>query len=114
MAWGLYRTEPGRVRLSERCGGEAVHMRKSIRMSFRGLDVSQHGIGCIIGGSVCPGDEVCIKIGTKSYTLRVMWCESHLGIDNMSRVGLFSVDGRIDLAREFREMGLLAGDSEAA
>ena len=115
MSWGLYRTEPGRARLSDKCRGDAILKDSNQRLSFRGLDASAHGLGCILGGGpVSPGDVVIVHISGKSIWFHVMWCESHLGIENMQRVGLSTVDPRVDVLAYLRQLDLLAPTADVA
>src|SRR5687767_8103414 len=92
MTTALYRTEPGRYGVNDKCRGSGVVARNGTPINFKGVDVSRRGFGCIVTGDVNTGDTVVFSIKERTVAFHVMWCESHLGIDKMHRVGLTPVD----------------------
>lgn len=104
MKIALFRAEPGRYGLSPKCSGDGVVLHSGLSVRYRGVDVSQRGFGCVITGSVETGDQVQFSFAGKHITFQVMWSESHLGIENMHRVGLTPLDPEVNLEHIMREL----------
>lgn len=107
MRAALYRTEPGRYPVDPLCRGEGVVARNGTRLEYAGIDVSRRGFGCVVKGYLNAGDTAVFNIGNRKITMQVMWVESHLGIENMFRVGLTPLDPEVNLEQLMCELGLL-------
>lgn len=107
MSWILYRSEPGRYAVGEHCRGEGRSVGSGDVFNYRGIDVSHHGFGCIFSKAVEKGSHVVLKLADHHMTFEVMWVESHLGIENMYRVGLSSQDRHLNIESIFRQWGLV-------
>lgn len=107
MTKHLYRVEPGRYFVVDVCRGTGSVYGSGETFKYRGIDASQHGFGCIISKYVEKGSVVVIQVGTQRLSFDVMWCESHLGIENMYRVGLTSVDPNVNVEETLNQQGFL-------
>ena len=63
----------------------------------RPIDVSARGIGIQTNIELKPGTLVTWRLNNQLLQLEVMYCESHLGIDSLYRIGLFSREAESNL-----------------
>jgi len=75
---------------------------------LRPIDVSRRGFGFIINGSISMGAQYWLVVGDKRLKVEVAYCESHLGIDNLFKCGIYTRDPEVDLENLFGSLGLLA------
>jgi hypothetical protein len=54
------------------------------------------------------GAQYWLVLGDKRLRVEVAYCESHLGIENMFKCGIYTRDPEVDLERLFGSLGLLA------
>lgn len=71
----------------------------------RPVDVSNRGVGILTNIELKPGSKVTWTLSNQPVQLEVMYCESHLGIDAIYRVGLFSRELENNLVSLVREAG---------
>ena len=76
--------------------------------ALRPIDVSRRGFGFILGMSVQMGAQYWLHLGDKRLHVEVAYCESHLGIDNLFKCGIYTRDPEINLEHLFGSLGLLA------
>ena len=103
----LYRAEPGRFTVAAGCRGVGHTAVAGDPFRFRGIDASHHGFGCIFSRCVEKDSTVVIGLGHHRLTFQVMWCESHLGIEDMYRVGLISMDPNVNIETILNQLGYL-------
>ena len=94
-----------RFGVSQNCRGSGVHRKSGAKIQFKGVDVSNHGFGCVVVGDILIRDVVVLEISGKSFIFEVMWVESHLGIDNTYRAGLQCLDRLLDFRDQLSHMG---------
>jgi len=70
--------------------------------------VSRRGFGFILGSAVAMGTQYWLVLGDKRLKVEVAYCESHLGIENMFKCGIYTRDPEVDLEHLFGSLGLLA------
>ncbi len=97
----LFRLEPGRRSLSDQYQGIGRNITLNNPIKYRAIDVSHHGLGCVIEGVIGTGNLITLQLGQSKVAFEVMWVESHLGIENHFRVGLLSSDHSLDIDRFF-------------
>lgn len=107
MSTQLYRVEPGRYLVADVCRGLGSIAGTGESFTFRGIDASLHGFGCVFSKFVAKGSVVSLQLGHYRISFDVMWCESHLGIDNMYRVGLTSCDPHLNVEAVLEKLGYL-------
>lgn len=107
MSTHLYRAEPGRYVVSDGCRGAGHVAGSTETFRFRGIDASHHGFGCVISKYVEKGSIIQLSLGHHQVSFDVMWCESHLGIEGMYRVGLTSSDPSINVEALLSQLGYL-------
>ncbi len=107
MTTHLYRAEPGRYVVTDGCRGVGHVAGSSETFKFRGIDASHHGLGCVISVYLEKGSVVQISLAHHQISFDVMWCESHLGIEGMYRVGLISKDPGINVEALLAHLGYL-------
>lgn len=107
MSTHLYRIEPGRYFVTNLCRGLGSVSGSGETFQFRGIDASHHGFGCIISTYIEKGSSVSIQLGHQRMAFDVVWCESHLGIENMYRVGLVSQDPNVNVELLLQHLGYL-------
>jgi hypothetical protein len=105
MRLALYRTEPGRFELNALCEGKGSITRNGDQFEFKGVDVSQRGLGCLIRGNVHQGDIIVLRFPKKEIQFNIQWIESHLGIDGIFRVGLTPTDRHLDILQFMLQLG---------
>jgi hypothetical protein len=76
----------------------------------RPIDVSPRGLGIIAEISLRQGSIVVLSLGNYRIRLEVMYCNSHLGIENMFKCGLFSRENDANLQLIFTELGLVTAE----
>ena len=96
-----------RYGVTQHCRGRAVRLRSGTTCEYRGVDVSEHGLGCVIIGEVHMSESLLIELDGHSLTFEVMWVESHLGIENTYRVGLQCLDRLFDVRGRLMNLGLV-------
>ncbi len=114
MTSNLYRQEPGRFQVVESCKGSGTLMGSGAGFRFKGVDVSRHGFGCIISTQVQTGDLVEFEIFGEKIVFEVMWAESHLGIENMFRVGLITKNRNLNIHHFLTQHGLIQDQSPSS
>lgn len=102
-----YREEPGRFSVEGGCCGVGSISETGEVFKFRGVDASQHGFGCIISRYIEKGSKVTLTFGSNPVSFEVMWCESHLGIGEMHRVGFTACDLNVNVESMLSQLGLL-------
>ena len=107
MSAKVYRAEPGRFELTGDCKGSGKELKTGAALEFRGVDVSKRGFGCILTGNIKQGDLVVLQFQTRDVQFKIMWLESHLGIEGKHRAGLAPIDFLINLESLMEEFGLL-------
>ena len=107
MSTHLYRIEPGRYFVADVCRGMGSVSGSGETFKFRGIDASHHGFGCIVSKYIEKGSAVVIQLGHHRLSFDVMWCESHLGIEDMYRVGLISRDPQVNVETLLKQLGYL-------
>jgi hypothetical protein len=70
------------------------------------VDVSRRGIGVVAKAELRYGTQVVLILGKRRIAFEVIYGASHLGIEGMYRVGMFSREVDCDLIAVFREAGL--------
>lgn len=75
---------------------------------MRPIDVSRRGFGFILGARVEMGAQYWLELGQHRLRVEVAYCESHLGIDNLFKCGVYTRDPEVDFEKIFGAMGLLA------
>lgn len=78
------------------------------RVAIRPLDVSRRGLGFIVREPLKLGGFYWLVIGEVRFRVEVAYCNTHLGIENLFRCGLFLREAEGDLAATCRASGLLA------
>jgi hypothetical protein len=87
--------------------GAAINATSGQSLRFRGVDVSIHGLGCVVTGSVSQNDKIQIQMGNQAFSFEVMWVESYLGIEQQYRVGLQCLDRMRDIRAHMVSMGVV-------
>ena len=77
------------------------------RVLIRPLDVSRRGLGFIVREPLKQGGYYWLVIGNTQFRVEVAYCNTHLGIDNLFRCGLFLREAEGDLTETCRACGLL-------
>ena len=104
----LSRQEPTqRYGVAPDFSGRALRCSSGATCDFRGVDVSQHGLGCVIVGDVQIRESLIIEFGGQKHRFEVMWVESYLGIENTYRVGLQCLDHLLDVRGRLSGLGLV-------
>lgn len=75
---------------------------------IRPLDVSRRGLGFLVREQVRQGGFYWLVIGSQKFRVEVAYCNSHLGIDNLFRCGLFLREADGDLSVTCEKAGLLS------
>lgn len=75
---------------------------------IRPLDVSRRGLGFLVREPLKQGAFFWLVIGAQKYRVEMAYCNSHLGIDNLFRCGLFLREADGDLAVSCVKAGLLS------
>jgi hypothetical protein len=78
------------------------------KVPIRPLDVSRRGLGFLVREQLKSGGYYWLVVGEFKFRVEVAYCNSHLGIDNLFRCGLFLREADGDLAETCRRTGLLA------
>ncbi|MEY4631915.1 MAG: hypothetical protein RIQ81_2035 [Pseudomonadota bacterium] len=80
-------------------------------LSARPVDVSEKGLGVLLGEKLEEGVELGLAVEKKKViTLRVVWCKEDFGKRDLYRYGLECKDSTINLMRIFSESGCLKDD----
>lgn len=96
-----------RYGVTPHCKGHGLHTNSGHRIEFRGIDVSPHGFGCLVIGTLQNRDILILDFGGSKVPFEVMWVESHLGIENTYRVGLQCLDRSLDVRNKLEVLGLV-------
>jgi hypothetical protein len=59
-----------RYGLTQQCRGHGLHTANGSRVEFRGVDVSHHGLGCVMVGNFQNRDTLILDIGGSKFHLR--------------------------------------------
>ncbi|MCX6126720.1 MAG: hypothetical protein NTV34_18460 [Proteobacteria bacterium] len=105
----VYRAEPGRFELTGDCKGTGRELETGVSLEFRGVDVSKRGFGCVLTGNIKLGDSIILQFPARDIQFKIMWLESHLGIEGKHRAGLTPIDFLVNLESLMEELGLLHG-----
>jgi hypothetical protein len=104
------RQEPTpRYGVNHHCRGRGHHARLGHSFDFRGMDVSNHGFGCVAVGSFQLHDVLELDMGGQHLSFEIVWIESHLGIENTYRLGLLSLDRVLDVRAKMSALGFVTG-----
>jgi hypothetical protein len=77
-------------------------------VSIRPIDVSRRGLGFLVREPLRSGMIFWLLLGQERFRVEVAYCNSHLGIDNLYRCGLFLREEHGDLADTCWRVGLLS------
>ena len=81
-------------------------------LSARPTDVSENGLGVLLGEKLEEGLEVGLAVEKKKVIkLRVVWCKEDFGKRDLYRYGLECNDSTINLIRIFSESGCLKDEA---
>jgi hypothetical protein len=100
------RDQASRMGVPRHFSGQVTNVSSGQKFSFRGVDVSVHGFGCILIGQVRQYDVLQLQIGNQIISFEVMWVESYLGIEQQYRVGLQCLDRMRDLQALMTSIGV--------
>lgn len=81
------------------------------RIAIRPIDVSRRGLGFLVREHIKSGAFFWLQIGDVRFRVELAYCNSHLGIDNLFRCGLFLREADGDLAETCWRVGLLSEDN---
>ena len=113
MKHSVRRSETGaRYGLNQHFQGLAVLAASGVSVRFRGIDVSRHGLGCVVFGAVNIRDVLRLEIDGHHFHFEVMWVESHLGIENTYRIGLQCLDRFADIRSRLTVLGFVTSAIE--
>ena len=113
MKHSLRRSESGaRYGLNQHFQGLAVLTSSGASVRFRGVDVSRHGLGCIVFGAVNMREVLRLEIDGHHVHFEVMWVESHLGIEDTYRIGLQCLDRFADMRSRLTVLGFVTAAIE--
>jgi len=77
-------------------------------LSARPIDVSQHGLGIIMGEKVEEGAEVALSVEKRQVIkMRIVWSKEDFGKRDLYRYGLECLDPKINLEEVFLVTGCL-------
>ena len=74
----------------------------------RPIDVSKRGLGFLVREQLRSGGFYFLMIGKVRFRVEIAYCDTHLGIDNLFRCGLFLREAEGDLQGACQVAGLLA------
>jgi len=74
---------------------------------IRPIDVSRRGLGFFTRETVRSGGFFWLVIGTEKFRVELAYCNTHLGIDNLFRCGLFLREADGNLYEACDRAGLL-------
>jgi hypothetical protein len=77
-------------------------------IAIRPLDVSKRGLGFVVRESLKNGGFYFLMIGEQRFRVEIAYCNSHLGIDNLYRCGLFLREADGNLHDACQHAGLLS------
>jgi hypothetical protein len=77
------------------------------RIEVRPIDVSRRGLGFIVSVKLEAGGFYWLILGEHKIRTEVAYCNSHLGIENLYRCGLFLREADGDLEAICRDKGLI-------
>jgi hypothetical protein len=113
MKHSLRRSALGaRYGLNQHFQGLAVLTPSGASVRFRGVDVSSHGLGCVVFGAVNMRDVLRIDIYGHHFHFEVMWVESYLGIEDTYRIGLQCLDRFADIRSRLSVLGFVTAAIE--
>jgi hypothetical protein len=86
--------------------GQLICKKTGTVFVIKPTDVSLRGLGFMANQNLEPG-AYWLKFENKKISVELIYSESHLGIDNLFRCGLFVRDPDEDLRLTFEALGLL-------
>ncbi len=82
-------------------------------IAIRPLDVSKRGLGFVVRENLKNGGFYFLMIGQHRYRVEIAYCNSHLGIENLYRCGLFLREADGNLQDACDHAGLLSDEHRA-
>lgn len=79
-------------------------------IAIRPLDVSKRGLGFVVRENLKHGGFYFLMIGQRKFRIEIAYCNSHLGIDNLFRCGLFLREADGNLHDACSAAGLLSDE----
>ncbi len=76
-------------------------------VAVRPIDVSKRGLGFLVREQLKNGGFYFLLIGKFRFRIEIAYCNTHLGIDNLFRCGLFLREADGDLHGACETSGLL-------
>ncbi len=83
-----------------------IENNREVEVEMVPVDVSHRGLGVMTKHSLQSGQKAYLEVHGKKYSLEVMWCQNHLGIENLYRCGFFIRDSDADLLNLFDQLKL--------
>jgi hypothetical protein len=80
---------------------------------IRPIDVSRRGLGFLVRESLKSGGFYTLVVGKFKFRVELAYCNSHLGIDNLYRCGLFLREADGNLHDACDRSGLLSDQNKS-
>lgn len=85
---------------------------KTKKLQIEAVDVSIRGFGFFSTVSMALGKHCWLDIGGHYSLVEIVYCESHLGLSNKFRVGVFARDEGANLLKLCLDQNILIQDTE--